>query len=353
MPSKKIDKVTEEKQSAKLYAAEREIANLNRKIAAGTANRKAIAEDLECAQQRLMVYESMPEACYPTPIVPVDSSAKGAALAVGLLSDVHPYETVRPERVSGLNEYNVDICTKSMDRYFQTLAMWVDLHRHKQNIKQVALAMLGDIVGNMLHPDQKETNAGTVMEEVNFMLPILMGGIKFLYESLELEHIHIWGVHGNHDRGTDRVEHANEARHAYTWILYHCIKRELEQYHPEISASVAIAEGYHLNVPVFGRTIRAHHGHAIKFRGGVGGLLVPARRIIQNWNESAPADLDISGHAHSSHIDNARKIVVNGSILGYSTYAISKGFEYEPPQQWFLLLDKDRWLTARDTIYVR
>ena len=70
-----------------------------------------------------------------------------------------------------------------------------------------------------------------------------------------------------------------------------------------------------------------------------------------SWDLARRADLDIMGHWHQSL--QHPKFIINGTVMGYSEFALRCGCDFEKPQQSFVLLHPDRWLTAYMPIYVR
>jgi hypothetical protein len=74
-------------------------------------------------------------------------------------------------------------------------------------------------------------------------------------------------------------------------------------------------------------------------------------KAIKSWNTGRAAAFDIFGHYHQTMLPGL--FYANGSILGYSTYAVRIKGEYERPQQGFLVFDSKRFLTATDKIFVR
>ena len=104
-----------------------------------------------------------------------------------------------------------------------------------------------------------------------------------------------------------------------------------------------LQEGYHIYLKVYDKMIRFHHGHNIKYQGGVGGLSIPLNKAISQWDKAVRADLSVCGHWHQrKDFGNA---MVNGSLIGYNAYAVSIKADYEKPQQTFFLLDRDRGKT--------
>jgi hypothetical protein len=112
-----------------------------------------------------------------------------------------------------------------------------------------------------------------------------------------------------------------------------------------------IADGYHLYTQLFGRWIRWHHGDSIRYQGGIGGLTIPVRKAISEWNKGRRADLDVFGHWHTSHMD--RDFISNGSAVGYSPYAVRIKAPFESPAQTLAVFESKRWLTSYRPVYVR
>ena len=96
--------------------------------------------------------------------------------------------------------------------------------------------------------------------------------------------------------------------------------------------------------------LRFHHGDAIRYEGGVGGLTIPANKAIAQSNKSRTAYLDIFGHYHQM-LDGG-KFVSNGSLIGYNPYAIRIKASYEEPKQVFFLMERDKGKTAVYPIFV-
>ena len=86
--------------------------------------------------------------------------------------------------------------------------------------------------------------------------------------------------------------------------------------------------------------IRCAHGHQIRFGGGVGGLLIPMRKKVMQWDKIIKADLNLFAHFHQEQ--KGQKIIVNGSMIGFNKFALDCGFEYESPKQAFFLINRKK-----------
>ena len=100
---------------------------------------------------------------------------------------------------------------------------------------------------------------------------------------------------------------------------------------------------YHSYLDVYDETIRFHHGHAIRYAGGVGGIYVPVLKAINQWNKAIHATLDIFGHFHQ--LRDGHTFLVNGSLIGYNVFGLSIKADYEKPRQAFTVIDAKRGRT--------
>lgn len=270
------------------------------------------------------------------------------AVAMAVLSDAHIFERVYASQVNGLNEYTPAAARASCEEFFRAVVKWTKIHRAGVAVPQLVLALLGDLITNMLHIDQVETNAGTPQEELLAALEIINGGIDFLLKEGGFDTITIVCCDGNHGRGTEKMRIKNRSKHSYEWLLYQILAK---LYADERRVKFIVADGIHVYLPVFDKTVRFCHGDAIKYEGGVGGLTIPILKAIDKWNKAKRADLDVFGHWHTSINDTT--FISNGSVLGYSEFSVARRLAFEPPAQTFALLDKKRWITSFNRIYVR
>lgn len=100
-----------------------------------------------------------------------------------------------------------------------------------------------------------------------------------------------------------------------------------------------VADGLHLYIDVNGFIIRTHHGHALKYGGGVGGLTIPVNKAIAQWNKARWANHDFFGHFHTYF--PASNFNCNGSLIGYNAYGMSIKADFEKPVQTFSLINHE------------
>ena len=331
----------------KQHAVDRKVEDLQSEIATWKNRYNQLRVDAEEMERRLELVsdlESVPITRHRIDPLPA-GDGKGEATAIAMLSDVHPFSRVRPDTVNGVNEFTPEICSKRLDRFFKGLLRLTEIERSGQNIPNLLLHLGGDMIGNQIHEELKESNYGTPQEELLFMLEHIGSGLEFLLSEGGFKTITVPCSHGNHDRNTRRKQFENQAEQALTWVLYHMLKREFKD-----RVKFIIAAGYHQIVEVYGKKLRFHHGDAVMYNGGIGGPTIPINKAIAEWNKTEPVDYDFFGHFHQA-ISGGR-FFVNGSVVGYSTYALEKKCPFELPRQWYVLLDKKRGVTSQRFIYL-
>jgi len=312
---KRLGAFEEHIDAKKQHLVDRKVEDLKSDVAVWKKRYNSLRGDYEELETKLDAIEGIEEAGHGIhTIEPISKkSGSGEATVIAMLSDVHPFSRVRPETVNGVNKFTPDICKKRLDRFFQGVVRLTEIERGGQNIYNLVLAMLGDMIGNQIHEELKESNYGTPQEEVMFMLDQVCSGIDFLLTHGGFKTITVPCLHGNHDRNTRRKQFENQAEQALTWVLYNVIKREFKE-----RVNVLVAPGYHMYMDIYGNRCRFHHGDAIMYNGGVGGPTIPINKAIAQWNKTNNADYDFFGHFHTA-ISGGR-FFVNGSVVGYKAW---------------------------------
>lgn len=286
-------------------------------------------------------------------IVPSNGHAENEGTAVIVLSDWHSEEIVKPGTVSGLNEYTPDICTARATKVFQAALNLVQLLEERIAIPDIILALLGDfITGNIHGEENAETNAMPPTQALVFAMNILTGGIQFLLDNTKAKFV-VPCHSGNHARTTKTTRFGSENGHSLEYLMYLTLAAHFRH---EPRVTFLIAEGMHSYVDVYagqpGATaIRFHHGHAVKYGGGVGGIYIPVNKAIAQWSKARHADLDVFGHFHQMR--DGGNFLCNGSLIGYNTFALSIKADFEKPRQLLFLIDRKRGRTCTWPILVK
>ncbi len=272
---------------------------------------------------------------------------KSFSTIVILASDWHYEEEVISEKVSGLNIFNTKIADQRINLFFSNAVTLCKMMQKETEIDQVILALLGDFISGNIHDDISESCTLRPTEAILAVRNRIVAGIDFMLKNTDLKLI-IPCHSGNHARTTKSQFHANEAGHSLEWMMYHFLA---QHYESNKRVQFIVAEGYHSYVDINGFIIRFHHGHSINYGGGIGGLTIPVNKAIGNWNKGRNAHLDCFGHFHTSF--DGGNFVSNGSLIGYSPYAVSIKAVYEKPSQTlFLVNNKHKEITMRCKIFL-
>ena len=263
--------------------------------------------------------------------------SRGKATAVIIASDHHLGEIIESDQVNGLNEFNLKVAEARLRRLWDRSAFLIDFARNISDIEEVAMFFLGDFCSGIIHPELEQTNEIGVSEQIILVQESLATGVSHVRKETKLP-IRVFCNSGNHGRaGHDRYIKAEYA-HSLEAIAYRNVAKQFEK---EPWVSFQIAKGYFNLCEIQGRLIRAHHGHALKYQGGILGPVVPISKKIASWNVATrPAWNDLAGHIHT-RMSHPRFEQV-GCLCGYSEFAIRCGIPYEAPSQTMLVVDR-KW----------
>lgn len=274
------------------------------------------------------------------------SHEDGVRYAVALFSDAHIEETVEPASVLGKNEYNVSIAETRIKNYFNNLAICIN----KDHVEELIFASLGDTISGYIHDELAQTNGLTPSEATIKAQSLIYGGLKFLCDNTKLNSIKFIGIVGNHSRTTKKIQHSNGYKLSFEWIMYQNIKNMCEITGLPIEFNIPESEMAVVDMPD-GKRFVFVHGYQIKSGGNgtVCGIYPALNRLAMKWDRTFNQDKIYLGHFHSCvSIPNA---VVNGSIIGFNSFALSNGFAYEEPAQMYEVYDTERGLLLTRKIY--
>ena len=285
----------------------------------------------------------------------VPSSHQGSdneGTAVVVLSDWHCEEIVKPGQVNGLNEHNPDVSLTRTTKMFKAALNLIHLLGERIEIPHIILALLGDfITGNIHGEENAETNAMQPTHAVIYAMNMLISGIDFLLAHTQATFV-VPCHSGNHARTTLKTRFSAENGHSLEYLMYLTLAAH---YRHDPRITFLIAEGMHSYIDLYPEdpgkmTLRFHHGHAVKYGGGVGGIYIPVNKAIAQWSKARHADLDVFGHFHQMR--DGGNFLCNGSLIGYNTFALSIKADYEKPRQLLFLIDKKRGRTCTWPILV-
>ncbi len=300
------------------------------------------AQQLLESEKRLDFLLALQEHKKPIVIKPRKDSAS-ESIAFAIASDWHVEEVVRPETVNGLNTFNLDVADSRINRFFKSILKLVQIQRHGTQIDTLVLALLGDMITGYIHEELMEGNSLSPTEATNWVMERIIAGINMLKAYGNFKKIYIPCCYGNHGRTTIKRRVSTGAKNSYEWFMY-TVMAKIFKAAGDDTVEFNIAQGAHKWVDAYGYQIRMSHGDDLKFQGGVGGITIPVNKAIAAWNQSKVAYLDIFGHWHQ-YLPGSL-FMANGSLIGYSAYALSIKAAFEKPRQTFFLIEKDKGRTV-------
>jgi hypothetical protein len=292
---------------------------------------KHLNSELELHEKRSAFTSNMEETILDVnTIAPANPNGREATALI-LASDWHVGETVEPDIVNDLNEYNPDIARARSERYFQNALDLIKKEDRAIPIKHIVLWLGGDLITGYIHEELEESNSMSPVQEVLFCQKLIASGLRFLQSNLSFESFKVVCSYGNHGRTTKKIRFNTGAKNSYEWMMYRFLEKDI----PELEWH--ITEGYFTYLRVYDQVLRFHHGDRVKFGGGVGGITIPLNKFIARVNTQRVANLDVLGHFHT--LGYGGNHLTNGSLIGPSAYSVHTGCSSERPQQGFLVID--------------
>lgn len=320
----------------------------DRKIEKISAEKKLLSQrihhlqtELQEAYKRNEVVDQLAASNEVPKIVP-KSNHLSESVVVAVASDWHAEEKVDPKTIQGApNEFNPQIFKARADRFFSKIVYLTEMVRAKTKVDVMVLALLGDFINGYIHEEMEESNYMSPIEASLLVKKTLRSGIDYLMANAGIKKLLVPCCHGNHGRTGQIKKVATAAQNSYEWLIY----KDLEDlYSKNKNIEFYVADGYHQYLDVYDYTLRFHHGDSIAYGGGIGGITIPVRKAIANWNTIKRAYLDVFGHFHQ--FTDGGNFISNGSLVGYGAYALHVKAPYERPQQAFFTIDKKHGKTV-------
>ncbi len=294
--------------------------------------------ELDAAQQQIgTLIDLRSTSIKPFKIVPTKGVEDSESTMVLVASDWHLEETIDPSTVNNLNEFNLQIAQRRANNFFKKGLLMYRLLGKNFNINQMVLALLGDFINGYIHEEMMEENSLSPTESILLAKRLLISGIDFLLaECPEVKQLVVPCCIGNHGRTTQKMRISSAHKNSYEWLLY----KDLEMHYEKDSRVKFLVSNSYLNyVECYKYLLRFHHGEAIRYSGGIGGLSIPTLKAIASWNKSIPAYLDVFGHFHQSN--ESSSFISNGSLVGYNPYATFIKAPYETPMQSMFVINQN------------
>lgn len=344
----RIDGIATPPEPGRLLEADKLVARLTVKAASATAKYTEALKQVESLEKALGVMDALKACGAPQAIRPKFGSGTSEAMPWLVASDWHSEERVDPRKINHLNAFSLEIADLRIERFWQASERLVRLLKQDVKVPTVGVALLGDFITGQIHgAENAEANQLLPTEAICWVQDRIVAGLELLLSSYKGDVLVVCHS-GNHSRTTQQNRlNGNENGHSLELLLYVHL---LTHFRNEKRITINIAEGYHTFQEVYGKTIRFHHGHSLRYGGGRGGLFTPTYDAIDNWNKAKRADLDVFGHFHQMR--DGGNFLCNGSLIGYNGFAQRIKASYEEPKQTLFLMDKKRGRTCTWPVYL-
>lgn len=255
------------------------------------------------------------------------------AVACALLSDWHVEEEVVGSDVHGLNEYNLEIARRRVEHCFKNLLRLTDIMARDSKITTIHLSLLGDFFSGAIHEELLSSTLLNPGDAANFVLGLLISGIEFLLKNSPYT-ILADCIPGNHGRMTKQMWFSDPTGTSLETFMYTALAG---RFHGNERVQIHVANRAMVYRDFFEKfKMRLLHGYEMKYGGGVGGITIPVRKAIAQWDMGVKATLTCFGHFHQ-RIDGGN-FAGNGSLIGFNTYAQAIKAAFEEPTQMFFLV---------------
>jgi energy-coupling factor transporter ATP-binding protein EcfA2 len=204
------------------------------------------------------------------------------------------------------------------------------------DIRRVVVWLGGDFLSGHIHDDTAELAQLAPLAATRWAGERIRGFLDAV--AGQADEVIVATNSGNHGRSTDKLRIGTEMEHSFEQHLY--LTLAAAETKPNVRWHVGT--GYLNVLDLDGFRVRFHHGHAVKFQGGIGGIHVPLNKSIAAWDATLRADLTCLGHWHQFSWGRSGRYVSNGSVIGHSAYAVRIKANYEPPCQACVVIDHER-----------
>lgn len=285
---------------------------------------------------------------------PPRKKARGPRYEVPIVcfADWHCGETVSLSETNGVNEYNLDIAERRIQRLVDTT---IDLCRnhHRKEYPGIVVNLVGDFVSGALHPELAKTDELEVLPAVLWVLDRLEAAIRRFAD--EFGHVFVPCVGGNHGRNTLKPEFKRYAYKNFDWLIYQLLAR---RFAGDRRVQFQISDSNMAFYRVWGKRFMLVHGDQMGVKGGDGiiGAIGPIMRgeiKVRGQQMTIGRDYDylILGHWHQM-LWLPRAIVAN-ALKGFDEYAQNalRAIPSTPSQPLFFV-DAKWGITSRWEVYV-
>lgn len=331
-----------EAEQADEIAARANYRNLRTKRAQARQIRE-LNELVESLEQDIATLESLRPKPRPIkPLAPVKRARGGKlpAAFVALASDWHTCEIVKKSQTNGRNEHNKEIGIERAWRWARGLVRLCRDEQQRADVKTLVIWLGGDfLVNDGLHYKSERHVAMSPLDEARIIRDLLHDIIAFIRAEIPDVRIVIVTSWGNHDRSTERMLPGLSGEYSY---IQHVYKDLQAMFAKDRTIEFRISESETICEDIHGYRIVFHHGHGIKYKGGVGGLGIPLLKKANVVLRKHNARTFCIGHHHQRGMYEGGTAFSNGSLVGTNGLVEDWMLVDEDPAQVAFLIDLER-----------
>ena len=292
------------------------------------------------------------KATVPQPKWMLDTTTTGKVLGVPTLlaSDWHWGEVVDRKQVGGVNEYNLSIANRRAKSLVENTIKILRNEFSRKDIPGIVFALGGDMVSGDIHSELSITNEQPIMPVVSDIYGVLSEAIEQLAD--EFGRIFVPCVSGNHSRITQKPFSKERNHLSFDWLIYTFLAKRFEK---DSRITFMIPDGPNAYFSVYGHTYCMNHGDEGSGGDGIIGAIGPIIRT-DHRKRSRSGQIGMGyktllmGHWHQ-YMPLGR-VIVNGSLVGYSEYPNRLNLPFEVPQQALWITHPERGITFQMPVLV-
>jgi len=305
-------------------------------------------------EKRKMI-ESLREelaACHPDKfklnVEKISRRVKGTYYNILPLSDIHWGETVKPQDVNGINEYNFDIAKRRHVELFK------QNYEYSQTFgcDELDIFMLGDMFSGNIHDELRENNEAPITRCIVQYYKFITGLIDAYKGCYKKVRIHC--VVGNHARTTQKYQFKNKGIENYEYILYSFIENKYNESADNVT--VILGDSTVLFTTVGNQSWKLEHGD--RYKGGSAFVSPLSTTVRDNFKDQGmfgttgkKFDAVMMGHWHIGGVwylpGTTIPVYLNPSLIGPGEYSVHNLHSAFPASSYSFITDGNQVVDQR------
>ena len=268
-----------------------------------------------------------------------------------LLSDLHAGEQVDLEEMGGLNEYNLNIMKRRLERIKHTVIRILTILSSAYSFEQLKVYGLGDWISGIIHEELVETSDGNVIDWLFETSEAVAGLILTL--SARFPKTTFVGVVGNHGRMQKQIRY----KQRYVNWDYVCYDRLKLLCSRDEKVDFVLPKSFFHVDRTYNKSILVIHGDNINSWAGIPWYGI--QRQITKLKELMAKrrqfiDYTFMGHFHNTGMleQTNGEIILNGSLIGANEFSAGAMFQGADPHQWIFGMHPRKGITFRYSLAV-